>query len=423
MKKQLLKNWPLKLISLLAAVGIWMMVIYITDPTITKTFSVPIEMVNEDIVGERGRSVTVVGDPYVNVRVSKSRSIVNALTESDFKAVADFSKMYEDAQVPVSVTSTNARLQSSDYTQEKFSLEVKMEDLQTVTIPIEYTLSGQPASGFAIGDVKLSPSTVTVTAPESYASLVKTAMVTIDVADVSEDFTKTAALRIYDGNGTWLKPEENKDTTISTKGKIKCSVKLFLIKKVPIIVEPKGTDRVADGYEYVGATVDPDTVTISGTKAVIGQVSSIVINDISAAGLSDSRTIEVDLMRFLPDNVTIVDENTRASVTLMCEPYVERTFSISRDRIDVINVPAGLEYRILSTNVNLTLRALEADLNSLDEESIVLTLDLKGYHAGNMNIKLSVVLPSDVYQQKGNCTANVRLTRIEETPEETVGDN
>ena len=148
MKKLLLNNWPLKLVSLLVAIGMWMMIIYITDPSTTKSFSVPITLENEDIITNRGKSVNVVGDPYVSVRVTKNRSIVNALKTTDFKATADFSKMYEDTQVPVTVTCSSSKLSKSDYTQDKFSLEIELEPLSTVTVPISYELSGEPAEGF-----------------------------------------------------------------------------------------------------------------------------------------------------------------------------------------------------------------------------------------------------------------------------------
>lgn len=420
MKKLLLNNWPLKLVSILLAVGIWMIVIYITDPSTTRTYSVPIELVNEDIVAQRGRSVTVVGDQTVNVRVTKNRSITQSLSASNFRAVADFSKMYEDTQVPVTVTCTSTRLTDSDYTQDKFSLEVRLEDLKTVTVPIVYQLRGEPAEGFAIGDVILEPSEVTVTAPESYADIIREATVAVDVTGASEDFKTEEPLRIYDGNGVLLNPAESKDTVIDLRGSVACTVKLFLIKKVPVIAQARETDRVAEGYQFVGATVTPDTITISGTRAVMAQVSSILINDVSAAGLTDERRVEVDLTRFLPANVTIVDESKTATVTLMAEPFIEREYSFPRERIEVINVPEDIEYRILSSSVTLRLRGLEADLSSLDVDQVGLTLDLSGYGPGNMNLAVTVTLPSDVYQQAGVCTANVRLTRMETTEAEAT---
>ena len=422
MKKQLLNNWPLKLVSLLLAVGIWIMVIYITDPADTKSFSVPITLTNADIITERGKSVTVVGDQHVTVRVTKNRSIVNALKTSDFKATADFSKMYEDSQVPVTVTCSNSRISKSDYTQDKYSLEIELEPLSTVTVPIVYELSGTPAEGFAIGDVVLEPSDVTITAPASYAGIIREAVVTVNVDGVSEDYTTEAALRIYDGNGALLDPSESKDTVIDSEGKITCNVKVFLIKKVPVIVEARNTERVADGYTFVGATVTPDTVTISGTRAVMAQVSSIIINDVSAAGLAESRTIEVDLTRFLPDNVSIVDENQKAHVTLMAERFVEKSFRITSDKIQVVNVPKGMEYRITTSAVNVTLLGLEADLASLSEDDIGLTLDLEDFSAGSASVTLKVTLPSDVYQLKGNVAVNVRLTEIRTTAEAGEGD-
>lgn len=425
MKKLLLNNWPLKLVSLLAAIGIWLMIMFITDPATSKTFNVPITLLNENIITERGKSVNVLDDQHVTVRVQKNRSIVNALKTSDFKATADFSKMYEDTQVPVTVTCSSSKVSKSDYTQDKFSLEIELEPLSTITVPIVYELTGEPAEGFAIGSVVTEPAKVTVTAPASYVSIIREAVVTVDVDDVSEDFTTKAALRIYDGNGVLLDPTESKDTVIDCDGEITCNVKVFLIKKVPVIVQPTYTDRVAEGYTFVGSTVVPETVTISGTRAVMAQVSSIIIDDVSAAGLTDSRTIEVDMTRFLPDNVDIVDDNKKAHVTLLAERFVEKSFTISSDKIKVINVPEGLEYRINTSAVNLTLRGLEADLASLGEEDIELTLDLEGFRAGTSSITLKVKLPSDVYQQKGNVAVNVRLTQVQTTaePEGGVGED
>ena len=417
MKKQLLNNWPLKLVSLLAAVGIWLTIMFITDPSTTKSFTVPITLVNENIITERGKSVNVTGDQYVTVRVTKNRSIVNALKTADFKATADFSKMYEDSQVPVSVTCNSSKISKSDYTQDKFSLEIELESLATVTVPIVYELTGDPADGFAIGDVQLEPSTVTVTAPASYAGIIREAVVTIDVDGVSEDYTTQEVLRIYDGNGALLEPSESRDTVIDFEGKITCNVRVFLIKRVPVIVEATNTNRVADGYTFVGATVVPDTVTISGTRAVMAQVSSITIDDVSAAGLTDSRTIEVDLNRFLPDSVTIVDDNSKAHVTLMAERYVEKSFTIASGKIKVVNVPEGMEYRITTSAVNITILGLEADLASMSEDDIGLTLDLTGFRPGTASVTLKVELPSDVYQQKGNVAVNVRLTEIQTTAE------
>ena len=423
MKKLLLNNWPLKLVSLLAAIGIWMMIIYITDPSINKSFRVPITLENEDIIANRGKSVNVIGDEYVTVRVTKSRSIVNALKETDFKATADFTKMYEDSQVPVTVTCSSSKLSKSDYTQDKFSLEIELEPLSTATVPISYELSGEPADGFAIGDVWLEPASVTITAPASYTSIIRRAVVNVNVAGASEDFTTKAKLRIYDGNGVLLDPSDNKDTTMDLKGDVNCGVKVFLIKKVPVIVQATNTQKVADGYTYVGSSVVPDTVTISGSRAVMAQVSSIIINDVSAAGMTDSRTIEVDLTRFLPDSVSIVDDNKKAHVTLLAERYVEKSFTIGADKIEVINVPEGLEYKITSSAVNVTLLGLEADLASLSEEDIGLVLDLAGFRPGTASITLKVKLPSDVYQQKGNCAVNVRLTQIHSTGEAEDGNS
>ena len=94
MMKHLANNPGLKLLSLLFAVIIWLVVVNVADPDATKTFSVPVEIINKDIITEMGKVPSVVGDTDIAVfTISGPRSSVDNMTSDDFSATADLSQV------------------------------------------------------------------------------------------------------------------------------------------------------------------------------------------------------------------------------------------------------------------------------------------------------------------------------------------
>ena len=110
MMKHLANNPGLKLLSLLFAVIIWLVVVNVADPDATKTFSVPVEIINKDIITEMGKVPSVVGDTDIAVfTISGPRSSVDNMTSDDFSATADLSQVDlsqegEAKLVPIEIT-------------------------------------------------------------------------------------------------------------------------------------------------------------------------------------------------------------------------------------------------------------------------------------------------------------------------------
>lgn len=105
MKKKLMNNWSLKLLSLAFAFFIWLSVVSYSNPISTYTISgIPVEFEHEELITERGLSVEVVGKQTATIAVTVNRETSACISADDFKAVADFQDMYQDTQVPVTVT-------------------------------------------------------------------------------------------------------------------------------------------------------------------------------------------------------------------------------------------------------------------------------------------------------------------------------
>ena len=115
MKKKLMNNWSLKLLSLAFAFFIWLSVVSYSNPISTYTISgIPVEFEHEELITERGLSVEVVGKQTATIAVTVNRETSARISADDFKAVADFQDMYQDTQVPVTVTCMTGKVSDSN---------------------------------------------------------------------------------------------------------------------------------------------------------------------------------------------------------------------------------------------------------------------------------------------------------------------
>ena len=91
MKKNLTKNIPLKIMSVIVGILVWLIVVNVDDPIITKGFVISdVQIINEAYVDQLGQMVMQDdSENTVRVYITGERKTVNRLTSSDIKAVAD----------------------------------------------------------------------------------------------------------------------------------------------------------------------------------------------------------------------------------------------------------------------------------------------------------------------------------------------
>ena len=91
MKKNLTKNIPLKIMSVVVGVLVWLIVVNVDNPIVTKGFVITdVQIINEAYVDQLGEMVMQDdSENSVRVYITGERKNVNRLTSSDIKAVAD----------------------------------------------------------------------------------------------------------------------------------------------------------------------------------------------------------------------------------------------------------------------------------------------------------------------------------------------
>ena len=104
MKKVLTRNIPLKILSLLLAVVLWVVIMNIEDPYITKKFyNIPVLELNTEVLDELGKIYEVESGQSITITVKGKRSIIEGLKNSDFEATANFKEKSDVNAVPIRV--------------------------------------------------------------------------------------------------------------------------------------------------------------------------------------------------------------------------------------------------------------------------------------------------------------------------------
>ncbi len=416
MKKLILNNWPLKILSVAIAVILWLVVVNYDNPTKTVTISgIPIEIVNADVIEEQDMTYSLTGTATATIRVSARRKIADSLTVSDFRAVADFSSLYNmTSQIPVTVSCTNSKVSSDSITQVTQSLEVDLENLVEKKMAVQVSTTGTPTSGYIVGESVCSPSSVTIRAPESFMDQIGSVGVEVDVDDVTQDVQKISTLQYYSAGGSILDTSEVTELSASTTD-INVTVPILNVKSVNITASVRGLKSVSDGYRYTGIEIEPDTVEIYGEKSAMANVTSLVLPeselDVSDAAGDIVKTL--DLRDFLPEGVSLVDEeNYEVTVTMKVEKLATKTFTLDLSSVAIQNLDPSLKVVSEDATMSVTVEGLEADLDSLTEEELSGTIDLDGLSAGSHSVTADIAVPSG-FDIVGTVTLRLELSEAE----------
>src|SRR5437868_7134986 len=161
-KHWLTHNWALKIVSLVLATMLWMAVANEASSEIG--LDVPLEYRN--IPGQ----LEITGDMTntVQVRLRGSSNVIKGLTAKDVATTIDLGKMTTGEKIAaLSPLNVQAPFGAEVIRVNPSSVRFSLERTITKTVPIVPTIVGQPTTGYEVGRVLISPSTVQVEGPES----------------------------------------------------------------------------------------------------------------------------------------------------------------------------------------------------------------------------------------------------------------
>ncbi len=393
MRRRLTANLGLKVLAFFSAVFMWLVVVNIDDPVTEKTYTgIPVSVINEEVVTTTNRTYQIVDNTQeVMVTVSANRSVLNKIRSEDIIAVADMKELSLGTQIPIEVSIPRYKYEKV-YTS-PVNLQVKIEDEAKNNFPITPSTIGTVREGYVLGDLKPNPEKVTLRGPKSVIDSISRVVAEANVSGLSENADIEGRLILYDVNNNVI------DQTLlaNNLGKDGVSVRVTLhqIRSVP--VKPDSSMiTAATGCKVSNVMVEPKEVRVTGEEEDLDKLDEIEIpaEDLAISDLTERTERMVDISSYLPEGVTLVDENAGSVVvTILLEQPGVKNYEVSTSSITVNNLAEDLELSYGSVDLEIQIRGPEEILKVFTVAKRV-SIDLKIYQSpGTYLVPVTVELP------------------------------
>ena len=425
--KHLTNNWGLKLLSVLFSVALWLVVVNVADPDGTKTFSIPVNIQNKDVIEKMGKVPDVVGDSDIAVfYITGPRSYVEDMDADDFTVTADLSQVDltdEDEMKLVRIEITPKKYEKYITVHQKtVNMQITLEELAEKNFVISPITTGTPMEGCAIGDVEVTPNLLTVSGPESIVSKINKVTATINVNGISSDVTDNVVPVLYDEEGNVISSDllETNQSTVSIKANI--------LGTKSLTIQCDVTGEPADGYEYKGLEYAPQSIVVKGEADILNTMNVITIPkdviDITGATADVENTI--DITEYLPDGVSLVDEEVnQVAVKALIVQKASKVFNLPTENINIDGLGNNYELKYNVTVIPVTIRASQENIENFDVENIQATIDVNDLEPGTHTVQLEITLNDEKYQVVGTVSVQITIRDLNaETgePEDDTGN-
>lgn len=348
MRSLLTKNLGLKIVSVLGAFVLWLVVVNVDDPVISKTYTgITVEILNGDVLTSQDKCYEVAGDSgTINVVVTAHRSVIDLMSKDYIKATADMKSLTSADTIPIEVKSTRYSDRIDSVTTRNANLKLTIENLINKDVPVTVGAEGHPAEGYLLAKAENAITTVNVSGPESVVSLIDKAMAVADISGISRDFSITEPLYVCDESGERI--DDERITLSRTVTEIKYII--YATKVIPINSGFSGTPSAGFGTTGVVIT-EPESVLIAGKGENYDDMEVIYIpaDEVSVDGATSDVTVNVSIADYLPTGVIFADPefDTNVRVKVGIDENQRKIIDVPLSNVTIENVPEGYSVGIV----------------------------------------------------------------------------
>ena len=385
MKEKLINNLGLKILSIFVAFFVWLVVMNVSNPMVDDSKEVPLEIKNEQVLTSAGRTYEISGKNTVTVRYETHTRDSYRVQASDFRAYIDLADLYDvTGSVPVNIEIVNNKSLIYSAEARPGVVRVVTEELQSKPFDIQVREIGTEMDGYAISEVKLSPSKVTLEGPVSQVGLISRVGVEIDKTGLSADRKGTAKLVFYDANGNSLMDSGKIDRIQVDSPEVEYQLTVDKVKELQLDFEVTGS--AGTGYQYVGVTSSVKNVKVNGSKDTLADLTKITIpaTELDVSGATADKVVTINLTSYLPEGVTLAEsESPTVEVRLRVEKLINRTIMLTESDISLTGQSDNMTYRLNPTQIDVTIQGLAENINGVVPSQLGASLYLSGMTAGS----------------------------------------
>lgn len=395
--------------SIIVSILIWLFVLNYSNPIITRTIEIPLNIENQNAPTAKELINTTVTYPtVVSVTVKGRQETINNLLLSELSSSVDFKEVNNVGSNILKVSKPVSKrfgISVEDYypKQIEFMFDKRAEKYLDVRLIYDNSLLKE---GYKFINVTAEPDSIPVS---DLATVVE------QLDEIQVNISDSIGARTIDGNktaafiGRYIM-NNGEDASHYFKNTVTITVKIEVAKEVPVVYNVVGAPNSDFYLDSVNLTAK--TVLLQGSAADLRQITQIDIGTFDITGRTTDLVSEVQLSQYIPDGVSIYGNN-KTTLTAKIELYQIKEFEIT----DTILSKPGMEpdtykYVISPGTFVIKVKGKAKDLETLQRSSLNPTLDLTDRNVGIYNIPLKVTLGNE-FELIGEYIYEVNISLLE----------
>ena len=422
MKNRITRNLSLKILSLLIGIVVWLLVVNLDNPVITKNFILQdVELVNEAYIDTTGKVALKTGEQTnIRVTVKGARKTVSRLSVSDIKATADLQQAVnldtKPVMIPINVTATG--IVSSNISVWPQNISVTLEDkVSNEFIVAVNNGESKPGSGYEVGTQTVSPEKLRITGPRSLMNKIDKVNVNNNLGGTTSDQTSSGTVVVIDKNGEALTDVQMSNLKIENGGQVTVTTKLWKVR-TDVVLEAGYTGTPEEGYRVDSVSSVPSTVSVAGSAEALEALRQdgyriAISENVDVSGADSDVEQKVDFSQDLPDGIKLTSgTSSEALLTAVIVPDESRIFTIPTSRIEVGNLPKGMQAAFELEKIEIRVRATDGeDMEAFDIDKVNVSVDLDGEKEGTSDFRVDVELPEG-FELIDEVTAQITISEV-----------
>ena len=375
--------------ALILGLSVWIAAVTAADPDEVRTMASPVAL---EVVGQDPSLVTTAELPKeVRLTVRAPQSVWDQLAASpdSVRAILDLSGV-EAGEHRVSPQIQIEARPARVVTVNPAAFSIRLEPLESRSLALQTTLSGQTAVGYQAGELKLEPQEVAVSGPASRVSLATQARVVVSLAGIRESIDQDYPVEVLDQNNTVVPGVTIQPAAVHVTMPV---IRQGGFRDMAVKVVVRG--QVEAGYRLDSISVFPPVVTVYSSDAdLVSRLPGVVeTQPLELNSASSNLNLRVPLV--LPGGVSVVGQQT-VLIQAGISP-IQSSFTLNGQQVDIKGLPDGMEAHVSPATVDVILSGPIPILDTLRPQDVQVIVDVTNLAPGSYQLTPTVqILASNV---------------------------
>ncbi len=419
MKEKITNNLSLKILSLIVAIFIWLLVINVDNPIITKTFVVTdVQLLNEAYIDADGKMCMRDEEQQpIRVTIKAKRKILDDISVMDIRAVADLQQAVslDTTPVMVPITASVGKIPAENIQVSPQNLSLHIEDKETQEFVVTVTTNNtRPDKGYEIGNLISNPEKIRITGPTSLINKIDKVVASVNVNGAVADVTQETDVTVIDKNGEEFSSQDLNYLNVS---KVYVSARLWKVRTdVKISAECSGS--TAEGYQVESVTTTPNVISVAGSDEALSALAEqnntiwILADAIDISGKDKDHEEKINISEYLPEGLKLTSDSSEdVFVHVNILPQGSTVCEIPTKNIKVENMPKGMQAAFDAAQIEVRVKKTREDMDDLKEKDIKASIDLKDKEEGSYELPVKIQIPEG-YELVDDVTTGVEVSEI-----------